>query len=159
MPSERHRLIQSRIDAVGIDLGRSAPGGAYASVVEESGILYVSGMVPALDGQVAVAGKVGAEVSLVEAQRAARISTLRCLAAVGDHLGDLGRLRKVLRVTVYIQGAPGFYQLSEVANGASELLNAVLAPDGAHSRTSVGVATLPRNAALEVDMMVSIQPA
>lgn len=158
MPSERHQLIQARIDALGIDLGRFAPGGAYASVVEDGGVVYVSGMVPSLDGQVVALGRVGAEVSLEEAQRAARISTLRCLAALKDHLVDLGRIRKVLRLTAYIQPAPGFFQLSEVSNGASETLNAVLSPDGAHSRTSVGVAALPRNAVLELDMVVSVRP-
>lgn len=157
--SDRHHLIAQRIAALGIDLGHSKPGGSYAAVVEDRGLVEVSGMVPSLDGQVIAVGRVGAELTLEQAQHAARVSALRCLKALGDHLGDLGRIRRVTKMTVYIQAAPGFYQLSEVSNGASELLSAVLAPDGAHARTSVGVFSIPRNAVLELDMTVSVEPA
>lgn len=156
--SERHRLIEERITRLGIDLGVSKPGGSYAAVIEEGATAQVSGMVPALNGQVAVLGRVGAEVSLEEAQYAARISTLRCLAALKTALGDFGRIRRVTKMTVYIQAAPGFHQLSEVSNGASDTLNDVLAPFGEHARTSVGAFALPRNAVLELDMTVAIDP-
>jgi len=81
---------------------------------------------------------------------------LRCIAALGENLGDLGRIRQVTKMTVYVQSAPGFIQLSEVSNGASERLNSVLAPFGQHVRTSVGVFALPRNAVLELDMTVAV---
>lgn len=157
--SDRHILIAQRIAALGIDLGRSQPGGAYASAVEDRGVIEVSGMVPSLDGKVIAVGRVGAEVTLEQAQHAALVSALRCLRALEEHLGDLGRIRKVTKMTVYMQAAPGFYQLSEVSNGASEMLAKVLAPAGAHARTSIGVAALPRNAVLELDMTVSVDPA
>lgn len=157
--SDRHILISQRIAALGVDLGRSQPGGSYAAAVEDRGVVEVSGMVPSLDGKVIAVGRVGAEVSLEQAQHAALVSALRCLRALEEHLGDLGRIRKVTKMTVYMQAAPGFYQLSEVSNGASELLAKVLAPAGAHARTSVGVAALPRNAVLELDMTVSVDPA
>lgn len=157
--SDRHALITQRIAALGVDLGRSQPGGAYAAVVEDRGVVEVSGMVPSLDGKVIAVGRVGAELSLEEAQHAAMVSALRCLKALQEHLGDLGRIRKVTKMTVYMQAAPGFYQLSEVSNGASELLAKVLAPAGAHARTSIGVAAIPRNAVLELDMTVSVNPA
>jgi len=156
--SDRHRLIETRIAALGIELGVSKPGGAYASAVEYGGLVQVSGMVPSLDGKVISVGRVGGEVTLEDAQHAAKISTLRCLAALREHLGDLGRIRQVTKMTVYIQSAPGFLQLSEVSNGASETLNAVLAPFGQHARTSVGVFALPRNAVLELDMTVAVDP-
>jgi len=154
--SERHHLIEARIAALGIDLGISKPGGAYSAAVEHGGLVQVSGMVPSLDGKVIYVGRVVAEVTLEEAQHAAQISTLRCLAAVREQLGDLGRIRRVTKMTVYIQSAPGFLQLSEVSNGASETLNSVLAPFGQHARTSVGVFALPRNAVLELDMTVAV---
>ncbi|WP_158235415.1 RidA family protein [Caulobacter sp. FWC2] len=157
--SERHALITQRIAALGIDLGRSQPGGAYAAAVEDRGVVEVSGMVPSLDGRVIAVGRVGAEVTLEQAQHAAMVSALRCLKALEDHLGDLGRIRKVTKMSVYMQAAPGFYQLSEVSNGASELLAKVLAPAGAHARTSIGGAALPRNAVLELDMTVAVDPA
>jgi enamine deaminase RidA (YjgF/YER057c/UK114 family) len=157
--SERHHLIAARISALGVDLGRSEPGGKYASVLEDRGLVQVSGMVPSLDGQVVATGRVGAEVTLEQAQHAAMISTLRCLNALQAHLGDLGRIRRVTKMTVYLQSAPGFIQLSEASNGASETLHGVLAPFGDHARTTVGVFALPRNAVLELDMTVSVESA
>lgn len=157
--SERHRLIAARIAALGVDLGRSEPGGKYVAVLEDRGVIQVSGMVPSLDGQIVAAGRVGAELTLEEAQHAAMISTLRCLGALQTHLGDLGRIRQVTKMTVYVQSAPDFHQLSEVSNGASETLHAVLAPFGDHARTTVGVFALPRNAGLELDMTVAVEPA
>ena len=157
--SDRHVLITRRIAELGVDLGRSQPGGSYAAVVEDRGIVEVSGMVPSIDGQVIAVGRVGVELTLEQAQHAAMVSVLRCLKALGDHLGDLGRIRKVTKMTVYMQAAPGFHQLSEVSNGASEVLAKVLAPAGAHARTSIGVAAIPRNAVLELDMTVSVDPA
>jgi enamine deaminase RidA (YjgF/YER057c/UK114 family) len=159
MPTARHDLIAARIAALNIDLGKSAPGGAYSAVVEDQGVVQVSGMVPSLDGVLVSTGAVGAEVTLEQAQYAAKISALRCLNALREHLGDLGRIRHVTKMTVYVRTAPGFYQISEVSNGASELLAAILSPNGRHARTSVGVAALPRNAPLELDMTVTIDPA
>ncbi len=157
--SERHHLIAARIAALGVDLGRSEPGGKYASVLEDRGVVQVSGMVPSLDGQIVATGRVGAELTLEQAQHAAMISTLRCLDALRAHLGDLGRIRKVTKMTVFAQSAPDFHQLSEVSAGASETLHAVLAPFGEHARTTVGVFALPRNAGLELDMTVAVEPA
>jgi enamine deaminase RidA (YjgF/YER057c/UK114 family) len=159
MASARHDMIAARIAALGIDLGKSAPGGAYSPVVEDRGLLQVSGMVPSLNGVLVSTGAVGAEVTLEQAQYAAKVSALRCLNAVREHLGDLGRIRRVTKMTVYVRTAPGFFQISEVSNGASELLAAILSPDGQHARTSVGVFALPRNAPLELDMTVAIDPA
>ena len=157
--SDRHHQIADRIAALGVDLGQSKPGGAYAAAVEDRGVVEISGMTPSIDGRMVAVGKVGAELSLEQAQYAAKVSVLRCFKALADHLGDLGRIRKVTKMTVYVQAAPGFVQLSEVSNGASELLNAVLAPNGAHARTTVGVFSIPRDAVLELDMTVSVDPA
>jgi enamine deaminase RidA (YjgF/YER057c/UK114 family) len=157
--SDRHNLIAGRIAALGVDLGRSQPGGAYAPLVEERGIIEVSGMTPSIDGRMVAIGRVGAELTLEQAREAAKVSVLRCFKALADHLGDLGRIRRVTKMTVYVQAAEGFHQLSEVSNGASEVLNAVLAPDGAHARTTVGVFSIPRNGVLELDMTVAVDPA
>jgi len=84
---------------------------------------------------------------------------LRALAGLRQSLGgDLGRVRKILRMTVYVQSAADFTQQSEVADAASDILYAVFAPDGGHSRTSVGVYQLPKNAAVEIDMVAALHP-
>lgn len=156
--SERHQLIERRIAAYGVDLGQSNPNGAYALLVEDRGTIQLSGMTPALDGQVVVVGHAGAEVSIDDARRAAQIAALRCFKALRDHLGDLGRIRRVTKMTVYLQAAPGFTTIGHIADAASELLNDVLAPHGEHARTTVAVTMPPRNAVLELDMTVTVDP-
>ena len=83
---------------------------------------------------------------------------MRALAILGQLLGDLDRIKKVLRINVYVQSAADFTQQSEVADGASEVLYSIFAEAGVHTRTSVGVYQLPKNASVEVDMIVALEP-
>jgi enamine deaminase RidA (YjgF/YER057c/UK114 family) len=138
----------------GFDL--SAPlqiGGSYTSLVRDGRTLYLSGQLPRIGDHVAVAGVVGAEVSLDRAKRAAAIATLRALTLLRHELGSLARLQGVLRLTVFVHCTADFTQHSEVADGASDLLWRVLGSAGAHTRTSVGVLQLPKNAAVELDLI------
>jgi enamine deaminase RidA (YjgF/YER057c/UK114 family) len=153
--SERGRLLDSRIANIGIDARDTTPGGNYASVMEDRGQLYVSGMTPRINGAV-LSGRLGADASLEQGQRAAQVATLRALAAMHEHLGDLGRVSKILKVSIYMQCTPDFTQQSEVSNGASDLIQSVFAPHGAHARTSIGVYQLPKNAILELDMVAAL---
>ncbi len=130
-------------------------GGSYTSLVRDGRTLYLSGQLPRIGDHVAVAGVVGAEVSLERAKRAAAIATLRALTLLRQELGSLQRLRGVLRVTVFVHCTADFTQHSEVADGASDLLWRVLGTAGAHTRTSVGVLQLPKNAAVELDLIAS----
>lgn len=130
-------------------------GGRYTSLVRDGRTLYLSGQVPRIGDHVAVTGVVGADVSMDRARRAAAICTLRALTLLKQELGSLARLRAVPRLTVYVHCDAGFTQLSEVADGASDLLWRVLGPAGAHTRTSVGVLQLPKNAAVEIDMIAT----
>ena len=154
--SERHQLIERRIAAYGIELGESKPNGPYAPLVEDRGTIELSGMTPAVNGQVIVAGHAGGEVSIEDARHAAQIATLRCFKALREHLGDFGRIRRITKLTVYLQAAPGFTTIGDVSNAASDLINEVLAPHGEHARTTVAVVMLPRNAVLELDMSVTV---
>ena len=135
------------------------PGANYEVAVENAGEIYVSGMIPRMRGVIAGTGRVGQETSLQQARHAAQISTLRALAILRKSLGNLERVKRVLRMTVYVQSAADFTQQSEVADAASDILYAVFAPDGGHTRTSVGVYQLPKNASVELDMVVAIHPA
>lgn len=130
-------------------------GGRYTSLVRDGRTLYLSGQIPRIGDQVAVTGVVGAEVSLERAQRAAAICVLRALALLHQELGSLARLQAVLRLTVYVHCTPDFTHHSEVADGASDLLWRVLGAGGAHTRTSVGVLQLPKNAAVEIDLIAT----
>jgi enamine deaminase RidA (YjgF/YER057c/UK114 family) len=150
----------SRFAAIEATLGHSFEGeikigGNYVSVVRHADQVFVSGQIPRVGNDVVVTGKVGAQVSVAQAQVAAKICTMRALALLRQTLGSLDGVSRILRVTVFIQSAPGFNQQSEVADGASEVLHAVLGEAGVHTRTSVGVAELPKNAAVEIDLIAA----
>ena len=135
-------------------------GGNYVPLVRDGNHIYVSGQIPRLDNTVVVTGAVGADVSLAEARKAAKVCVMRALALLQRALGSLDQLHSVPRITVYVQSDPTFTQQSEVADGASELLFAVLGEQvGAHSRTSVGVLQLPKNASVEIDLIASVRTA
>jgi len=131
-------------------------GGNYVSVVQDGSHVYVSGQVPRVGDTVVVVGRVGADVSLDEAQLAARICAMRALALLRQSLGTLDKVRKLLRVGVYVQCAESFTQQSEVADAASALFQSVLGPAGVHTRTSIGVYQLPKNAAVELDLVAAV---
>lgn len=131
-------------------------GANYEAAVVYDKEIYVSGQIPRVQGVIMTTGRVGQDTTLEQARRGARISALRALAVMRQSLGSLDRIKKILRVTVYVQSAADFTQQSEVADAASEVLYAVFAPDGGHTRTSVGVYQLPKNAAVEIDMIAAI---
>lgn len=135
----------------------AAPGARYAAVVVHQGVAWVSGQLPRDGDRVLFAGKLGLDVSLDDAREAARVALLRALAALRDELGDLRRVRQVLKLNVFVNGTESFTQQSAVADGASALIYELLGPErGHHARTSVGVAQLPRNGCLELDLTVAL---
>lgn len=131
-------------------------GGNYASVIRHDNQVFISGQIPRVDNEVVVTGRVGAEVSVAQAQRAAKVCTMRALALLRQELGSLDRVQRILRITVFVQCAQNFTQQSEVADGASEVLHAVLGDAGVHTRTSVGVYQLPKNATVEIDLIAAV---
>lgn len=159
-PASSHMSADDRFQEAASALGYSFDGelkvgGNYVPLVRDGATLYISGQVPRVGSTVVVTGQVGAEVTLAQAQVAAKICAMRALALLQRELGSLDNVRQVLRVTVYTQSAPEFTQQSEVADGASELLHSVLGEAGKHTRTSVGVYQLPKNASVELDLVAS----
>lgn len=130
-------------------------GGNYVPLVRDGSTIYVSGQVPRVGDVLVVTGRVGTEITLAQAQMAARICALRALALLRRELGSLDKVRQLLRVSVYVQSAADFTQQSEVADAASELMQAVLGAVGRHTRTSVGVYQLPKNVSVELDLIGS----
>ncbi|AZV28877.1 hypothetical protein CT157_23555 [Pseudomonas syringae] len=139
--------------------GENTVGGNYAPLIRHHDEIYISGMVPRTEGKIQYPGRVGQELTLKDAQAAASISAMRCLAFIVDAVGSLDKVRSLLRVTVYVKSTPDFVDLSEVANGASDVFSYVLGDVGRHTRTTVGVYQLPKNAAIEVDMIVAVHPS
>lgn len=155
--TSRTTLLQQHAEALGFDISAELRlGGNYAPVIVHNGVAHVSGQVPRIGQDVVVLGSAGRDVTLAEAQRAARISAIRVLTILHQHLGSLDRVAQVLRITVFVQSAPDFTLQSQVADAASDLLVAVLGEAGKHSRSSVGVAQLPKNATVEVELTAAI---
>lgn len=128
-------------------------GGQYEPWLRDGTTIYVSGQIPRVGDTVKVCGRVGAEASLTQAQFAASISAMRALAWLQRALGSLDQVDQLLRLGVYMQCTQDFTQQSEVADGASQILTRVLGEAGRHTRTSVGVFNLPKNAAVELDLV------
>ncbi len=151
-----------RFDEVAAQLGYGFDGeikvgGNYVPWVRHGDEIYISGQIPRVGDVVAITGRVGTEIALPQAQLAAKICVMRALALLRQSLGTLDKVKQVLRISVYVQCAQGFTQLSEVADGASEVLHFVLGPAGRHARTSIGVYQLPKDASVEVDLMAAAQ--
>jgi enamine deaminase RidA (YjgF/YER057c/UK114 family) len=135
----------------------AAPGARYAAVVVHQGVAWVSGQLPRDGDRVLFAGKLGRDVSVDDAKQGARVALLRGLAALRDELGDLRRVRQVLKLNVFVNSTESFTEHSAVADGASALIYELFGPElGHHARTSVGVAQLPRNGCVELDMTVAL---
>jgi enamine deaminase RidA (YjgF/YER057c/UK114 family) len=133
-----------------------APRGTYVPVVIEGAMAYVSGQI-VLDGAgVAHPGLVDRDVSFETARDLARRSALQGLSALDVALGSLDKIRRVLKVTVFVASAPGFVRQHEVANGATDVLVEVFGEAGRPARSSVGVAALPLNAPVEVELVVAV---
>ncbi|OBB64611.1 MULTISPECIES: RidA family protein [unclassified Mycobacterium] len=132
-----------------------APLAAYVPAVRTGNLVYTAGQLPLQAGQLAGAGKVGAQVSLEEGKAMARICALNALAAV-DSLVGIDAVTRVVKVVGFVASAAGFNGQPSVVNGASELLAEVFGEDGAHARSAVGVSELPLDAPVEVELIVEV---
>jgi enamine deaminase RidA (YjgF/YER057c/UK114 family) len=156
--------MTDRIDAKLAELGLSlpeaaAPVAAYVPVVEAGGLLHVSGQLPFKDGQL-MTGRLGEDRDLEYGAEAARRCALMLVAQIKKALGgDLSRVERIVKLGVFVNSAAGFTDQPKVANGASELMQALFGEAGRHARSAVGVPVLPLAAAVEVDAVVAVKPA
>jgi len=150
---------QQKMDQLGISLPALAKSvGAYVPAVRVGNMVCTSGQLPLSDGKLVSEGKVPTETSVEEAHSAARQAVLSALAAVCSQAGSLDNIAKIVRVNVFVNSAPGFTDQARVANGASELLLEVFGDSGKHTRCALGVAELPLNAPVELDLTVELKP-
>jgi len=148
---------QENLDRLGVRLPAvAAPVAAYIPAVRTGSLIYTSGQLPFVDGELSVIGKVGAEVPAETAKEAARLCALNALAAVHD-LISLDEVVRIVKVVGFVASAPGFTDQPIVINGASELLGEVFGEAGVHARSAVGVAELPKNAPVEVELIVEVR--
>jgi enamine deaminase RidA (YjgF/YER057c/UK114 family) len=150
--------IESRIEELGLTLPPCpTPVAAYVPAVEIAGFVYASGQTPILDGKLMFKGKLGRDVSIEEGYEAARLAALRVISELKATVGDLDRVGRIVKVTGYVNSADNFGDQPKVVNGASELIRDIFGKKGEHARVAFGVAALPDDAAVEIDLIAYVK--
>ena len=148
---------EQRLAGLGLSLPEvAAPVAAYVPAVRTGSYVFTSGQLPMVRGKLAATGKVGADIGVEQAQDLARTCALNALAAIKAEVGDLAKVRRVVKVVGFVASAPDFTGQPAVVNGASELLGGAFGPAGVHARSAVGVAVLPLDAPVEVELIVEV---
>ena len=151
-------MIEDKIDELGFVLPTvPVPLAAYVPGVRTGNLIFTSGQLPMEAGVLKYKGKVGTEVSEEDAKQAAQIAVLNCLAVVKSILGNLDFIERVVKLNVFVNSDSKFGNQPEVANGASELLVKLFGEKGKHARAAVGVNVLPRDASVEIEMIVEVK--
>ena len=149
--------VKEKLAALGLTLPTAAaPVAAYVPAVRTGNLVFTAGQLPVVDGKLVLTGKVGSDVTPEDAKKMAEICALNALAAI-SLVADIDQIEKIVRVGGFVNGAPGFVAIPTVINGASELLIKLFGKvNGKHARTAVGVADLPLNAPVEIEIVVAI---
>lgn len=151
-------MIEQRLQELGLTLPEAvAPLYNYVPVMIHNQIAYISGQVPRVDGQIPYTGKVGDTVTIDQARELAEICVLKGLSCLRAEIGSLDKVEQVLKVTGFVQSAPGFSNQPNVIDAASELLVKIFGDKGRHARSAVGVAELPSNTPVEIDFIIAIK--
>lgn len=149
--------IESRLKELNIRLAElPKPLGSYVPCVQTGNLLFLSGVLPLRDGKLMRTGKVGATITLEEAQEDARQIAINMLSILKMHLGDLDRVKRCVKVNGFVASSTEFIDQPKVVNGCSDLLAEVFGEAGRHARAAVGVAALPLDAPVEIDFVVEI---
>jgi enamine deaminase RidA (YjgF/YER057c/UK114 family) len=150
--------VKEKLASLGLTLPTAAaPVAAYVPAVKTGNLVFTAGQLPVVEGKLVQEGKVGREVTPEDAKKMAEICALNALAAI-SLVADIDQIEKIVRVGGFVNGAPGFVAIPTVINGASELLIKLFGDvNGKHARTAVGVAELPLNAPVEVEMVVQLK--
>ncbi|AJI77779.1 RidA family protein [Corynebacterium singulare] len=148
--------VQERLEELGVELPSvAAPLASYVPATRVGSQVWTSGQLPVVDGELPATGKVGAEVSVERAQELARTAALNALAAI-DSLVGLDKVSRVVKVVGFVASDPSFTEQAAVINGASDFLGDVFGEAGVHARSAVGVAVLPKDSPVEIEVIVEI---
>ena len=150
-------MIEEKLCTLGITLpSPPKPAGSYIPVVRTGNLVFVSGQIPISDGKVLYSGKVTKDLSIEEAQKAARLCIINALAQLKSEFGNLDKISKIVRISGFVNSPPEFTEQPKVINGASDLLFEIFEKKGQHARIAVGVSSLPLNSAVEIDLIVEL---
>ena len=150
--------LKEKIESLGLTLPVAAlPIAAYVPAVKTGNLVFVAGQLPLIDGKIVKEGKVGKEVTPEEAKEMAQVCALNALAAFAL-VADIDQIERIIRVGGFVNGIPGFFAIPPIINGASELFIKLFGEvNGKHARTAIGVAELPLNAPVEVEVLVQLK--
>jgi len=148
--------ISDRIKELGLVIPTAPkPVAAYVPAVQTGSLIFTAGQLPLVNGEMAGVGKVGQEISPERARELAEICAINCLAAV-ETIASLDSIVRIVRVVGYVNAVPGFTNQPPIINGASELFVSIWAEDGKHARSAIGVAELPLNSPVEIELTVEV---
>ena len=151
-------MIEQKLKELNLELPDAPkPVAAYIPAKQTGNLVFTAGQLPMVNGELISKGLLGQDVEIDEANKAARICTLNALAAIKGVIGDLDRIKQIVRVVGYVASVPTFTQQPAVVNGASELLLEIFGENGKHARSAVGMAVLPLNASVEIELTVEVE--
>ena len=150
--------VEARLIQLGLELPETPkPVASYIPAKQSGSLVFTAGQLPMVKGDLISKGHLGQDVEIEEANNAAKICTLNALAAIKGVIGDLDRIKQIIRVVGYVASVPTFTQQPAVVNGASELLLEIFGENGKHARSAVGMAVLPLNASVEIELTVEVE--
>lgn len=150
--------IEKRLSDLGVTLpAAAAPAANYVPFMNTGSYVFTAGQLPLKDGKLIASGLVGRDVDTAAAKDGAKQCAINILAQAKAALGDLEKIRRIVKITVFVASTPDFTEQHLVANGASDFLVAVLGERGKHARSAVGVASLPLNAAVEIEAIIETE--
>lgn len=151
--------MDAKLKALNLELPAAPkPVANYVPVVQAGDLLFLSGVLPSRDGQLIMTGKLGQSLTIEQGIEAAKVAALNALAIIQSEVGSLDKVKRIVKMVGHIASAPGFTDQPQVLNGASDLLVAVFGDAGKHARVAVGAAELPRQAPLEIELIVQVLP-
>jgi len=150
--------VEQKLQELGFNLEETmAPAGNYVGAVQTGNLLFVAGHGPHIGGKIAVTGRVGADLTLEQGYEAARITAVSCLRSAKRAIGDLDRVKRVVKVLGMVMCVEGFVDTPKVINGCSDLLVELYGEAGRHARSAVGMQQLPNNIPVEVEMILEVE--
>jgi enamine deaminase RidA (YjgF/YER057c/UK114 family) len=150
-------MIEDKIKELGFTLPDAPkPLAAYIPALEIDKMVFTAGQLPMQNGELKYSGKLGTGISVEDGRKAAEICAINCLAAIKSVTGSLDKIKRIVKLTAFVNSADGFTDQPKVANGASELIGKIFGENGKHVRSAVGINELPLNAPVEIEMIVKI---
>jgi len=150
-------MFEERIKELGIEIPEAPkPLAAYVPAVKSGNLIFTAGQLPLVNGELKYSGAVGKDIGEEDAKKAAEVCALNCLGTVKGIISSLDKIEQIIKLTVFVNSAEGYQNQPVVANGASEIISEIFGNNGLHARSAVGVNCLPRNASVEVEMIIRV---